>query len=277
MYEILSFNEKHKVVGEIYKITNLINNKIYIGQTRSHRLNHKKYRPFGYIGRFKDHFNEANSNKKAQCRYLNSAILKYGIENFMCELLETCEINELNRLECEYINNYSSLYPNGYNLTKGGKNFTCINGKYIWKPEYKPKINKNLKKSDYTKNLISENIKKTIGNKDHRIKMMKITQQQHLEKKYSKFENIHIDENEIDNYIRVLNDNKKNEKYVRIEINKKRLTTFYGKHETINEIIERAKQFLLNVKEWQRNQIAGNSLELETTTPNLETELEELG
>lgn len=61
---ILEINEKNNVIGEIYKITNTTNGKLYIGQTRSHRLNHNKYRPFGYLGRFKDHIHEANSNKK---------------------------------------------------------------------------------------------------------------------------------------------------------------------------------------------------------------------
>jgi hypothetical protein len=46
---LLSIEEKDKVVGEIYKITNIKTNKSYIGQTRSHRLNHNKYRPFGYL------------------------------------------------------------------------------------------------------------------------------------------------------------------------------------------------------------------------------------
>ena len=49
---ILEKEEFHKVIGEIYKITNTITGKFYVGQTRSHRLNHKKYRPFGYLGRF---------------------------------------------------------------------------------------------------------------------------------------------------------------------------------------------------------------------------------
>jgi hypothetical protein len=38
MLEIYNKDEFHKVVGEIYKITNTVNNKCYIGQTRSHRL-----------------------------------------------------------------------------------------------------------------------------------------------------------------------------------------------------------------------------------------------
>jgi len=37
---LLNSNEFHKVEGEIYKITNLVTGKSYVGQTRSHRLNH---------------------------------------------------------------------------------------------------------------------------------------------------------------------------------------------------------------------------------------------
>ena len=74
---IIDKDDVFKIKGEIYKITNTTNGKCYIGQTRSHRLNHNKYRQFGYLGRFKDHIHEANSSKKNQCRYLNSSILKY--------------------------------------------------------------------------------------------------------------------------------------------------------------------------------------------------------
>ena len=87
MESLLNKDEFYKVTGEIYKITNLINNKCYVGQTRSHRLNRDKYRPFGYIGRFKDHISKAtHTSKKSTCKYLNNALLKYGIENFKCEL-----------------------------------------------------------------------------------------------------------------------------------------------------------------------------------------------
>ena len=51
---ILDIGEKDKVVGEIYKMTNTTNGKVYIGQTRSHRLNHNKYRPFGYLDIWED-------------------------------------------------------------------------------------------------------------------------------------------------------------------------------------------------------------------------------
>ena len=47
----------------------------------------------------------------------------------------------------------------------------------------------------------------------------------------------------------------------------KMTNTTNGKHEKIEETINRAKQFILEMKEWQRSQIAGISLEPHTTTP----------
>ena len=101
---LLNKDEAHKIKGEIYKITNLINNKMYIGQTRTHYLNKGKYRPFGYIGRFNSHISESKSLVKFNsCRYLNSSFNKYDIENFKCELLYTCDVNELDEYETKYI------------------------------------------------------------------------------------------------------------------------------------------------------------------------------
>ncbi len=105
---------------EIYKITNKINNKIYIGQAVSHILNHKKYRPYGMEKRFKCHVSEALSKKKNQCHYLNNAIRKYGKENFVLDLIKTCELKDSDSIEQEEIKINNSLYPNGYNLNTGG-------------------------------------------------------------------------------------------------------------------------------------------------------------
>ena len=81
MNEILIDNTQVK--GHIYVITNISTNKQYVGKTLSHRKNHNKYRPFGYIGRFKDHISEALCNtKKKQCNYLNNSIRQYGKDQF---------------------------------------------------------------------------------------------------------------------------------------------------------------------------------------------------
>ncbi len=95
----------------------------YVGQANSHRLNNKKYRFHGYIGRFNDHLSEGitNTRKVGGCRYLNNAIRKYGNDNFEIELIMNCNLNESDEMEQKFIKIYNSLSPYGYNLTIGGK------------------------------------------------------------------------------------------------------------------------------------------------------------
>jgi hypothetical protein len=100
----------------------LQNNKQYVGQTVTHRKNNNKYRPFGYKGRLNDHISEAiNNTKDKQCTYLNNAIRKYGKDKFVVELIITCSLKDADKTESEYIEKCNTFYPNGYNLTKGGK------------------------------------------------------------------------------------------------------------------------------------------------------------
>ena len=122
MNNILELSDNNKVTGEIYLITNTEANMMYVGQTRSHRINRGKYRPFGTIGRFKEHISEAiNNTKRNQCCYLNNAIRKYGSAKFEVKLLETCALAVLNDREMFYISQHNTVYPNGYNLTPGGR------------------------------------------------------------------------------------------------------------------------------------------------------------
>lgn len=123
----LELSEKDQIKGHIYVISNLENNKQYVGQALTHRKNKGKYRVFGYNGRFNDHISEAiNNTKKNQCVYLNNAIRKYGKDKFSVKLIITCDVNEMNKLEQKYISEYNTLYPNGYNLTKGGQTLESI-------------------------------------------------------------------------------------------------------------------------------------------------------
>jgi hypothetical protein len=257
---ILDKNEFDKVVGEIYKITNMVNNHVYIGQTRSHRLNKNKYRPFGYMGRFKDHVHECNSNKKNICRYLNSAINKYGVENFKCEKILECAIDKLDENEIKNIKDYGSLFPNGYNLTQGGK--TCkqckMNVDDVSNPTVVNKIpNRNVEKSEHTKMMISKSLKDAKQDISHRNMMMKLTQTQHQQQKYDKFKHVQIDESNIEKYIHITNNNTLNYQYIKININGVK-TTFVGKHETIEEIKNRAIDFIKNL-------INGNMTKLRET------------
>lgn len=93
-----------KICG-VYKITNLLNGKVYIGQSRHVFNRWAQHRH----GRGKDHN-----------YYLRNAITQYGIDNFSFEVLEECPINQLNELERKYITQYNSVKPNGYNLEMGG-------------------------------------------------------------------------------------------------------------------------------------------------------------
>jgi group I intron endonuclease len=109
---------------EIYKITCLTSGKIYVGQAVSHILNHGRFRPYGRNGRLKCHISEAFSTKKNQSHYLNNAIRKYGVNDFVVDLIECCECHESDKRETHYITELKSLYPNGYNLKNGGSVFT---------------------------------------------------------------------------------------------------------------------------------------------------------
>lgn len=98
----------------IYKITNLVNNKIYIGQTVNYeeRVRHHKQIAF-------------RDNSKEKNRPLYKAIRKYGLDNFKFEIIdEANDVDELNTKEIYWIAYYDCCVDNnkGYNLDKGGKN-----------------------------------------------------------------------------------------------------------------------------------------------------------
>jgi len=115
-------DDKSHVYGHIYSIYNKVTKKYYIGQTLSHRLQHKRYRSFGTIGRWKDHVSEAiNNTKKKQCSYLNNSIRVHGEDSFKIECILICNREQLDEYEIMFIKQYKSLYPDGYNLTFGGK------------------------------------------------------------------------------------------------------------------------------------------------------------
>ena len=92
----------------IYKITNLVNGKIYIGQS----INIEK--------RWKDHQLRAFQKSKEYNKYLYRAIRKYGIDCFSFEVICECSKEELDELEHKYIVQYKSNDKQyGYNETGG--------------------------------------------------------------------------------------------------------------------------------------------------------------
>lgn len=56
------------------------------------------------------------------CKVFYKAILKYGFENFQVEILGEFEVNQLDKKEKYFIEQYNSLAPNGYNVKDGGQN-----------------------------------------------------------------------------------------------------------------------------------------------------------
>lgn len=95
-------------MGYIYKITNIINNKCYIGETIQTPEK-----------RWKDH--KSAFKRNGGCTALKSAILKYGLENFKFEVLIICFDQDRLIYEKQYIKKYNSLAPNGYNILEGGQ------------------------------------------------------------------------------------------------------------------------------------------------------------
>ena len=92
-----------QAMGVIYKITNTLNGKPYVGQTQRQlkvRIHKHKY---GNL-------------------YIDKVIQKHGWEgNFTVEVLEECAtIEQLNAREKFWIAELNSKVPNGYNLTDGG-------------------------------------------------------------------------------------------------------------------------------------------------------------
>lgn len=94
-------------MGYIYKISNDVNEKIYIGKTsRSISL------------RWGEHKKNAKTNKLDFPLY--RAMRKYGIEHFSIEVIEKCNDEEIDDKEIYWIAYYQS-YEKGYNCTKGGE------------------------------------------------------------------------------------------------------------------------------------------------------------
>lgn len=104
--------------GYIYVITNLITNKQYIGQT---------------IQTIKQRYNAhiSDSKNKTDHMYIHKSMRKHGAENFIVEEVDCVEtdniddlMSKLNDLEKYYILSYNTLIPHGYNLTKGGNEYS---------------------------------------------------------------------------------------------------------------------------------------------------------
>lgn len=103
-------------MGYIYKISNDINDKLYIGQT----IHNIQYRFHGHI----------SQSLRAPDNKFHYAINKYGKEHFQIELIEECDNAQLNEREIYWIQYYDSV-NNGYNTTWGGSSGFHYNRKNL--------------------------------------------------------------------------------------------------------------------------------------------------
>jgi group I intron endonuclease len=150
--------------GKIYKATNIINGKIYIGQT---------------VQKLEARINRhIRDSKSSSIMYFHRALIKYGQDKFTWEIIDNAKtINELNQKEVYWINYYNSNNEEyGYNCNSGGGN-AIPNDKtkerlsIAWKNSEKQKLHleemrekarfyhKGLKHSEETKRKISNSEK----------------------------------------------------------------------------------------------------------------------
>lgn len=124
----------------VYKITNTLNGKVYIGQTVDYRK--RKVGHFSYLRR--------NAHRN---RYLQKSFNKYGESSFKMEIIKECAVDELDKLEIYYMRKYNSIDKTlGYNMVIGGNTNKSF-------PDY---IRQKMSRSQRGR-IISEEHRKRIG------------------------------------------------------------------------------------------------------------------
>ena len=96
-------------MGYLYKITNKITGKCYIGVTIQPDCQ----------SRWRKHVNSLRY--KEGCPLLKKSMKKHGVDNFTFEILIICFNEDVVKYEKEYIKKYNSQQPNGYNILSGGQ------------------------------------------------------------------------------------------------------------------------------------------------------------
>ena len=111
---------------KVYKYTNKVNGKVYIGQTRQTIEDRAQGNGWGY----------------KKCPYFASAIKHYGWDNFECEILrDNLTREEADELEIKYVKYYRDELNMAYNLCDGGKS----KGIHRNSEEVKRMISKSMK------------------------------------------------------------------------------------------------------------------------------------
>lgn len=116
-------------MGWIYKITNSVNSKVYIGQT--YKSIKERWRGHKYAAFHPGHISYNSAIYKA--------IRKHGWENFKIEPIEECSQDKLDEREMYWIEKYDSYGRKGYNSTRGGHGYRIYDEdmiKSLWDKGY---------------------------------------------------------------------------------------------------------------------------------------------
>lgn len=133
-------------IWSLYRITNLVNGKVYIGQAED------------YQHRWADHRRAVRLNKPTQA--VHYAMIKYGLDNFAFEVIASCRTqDDANEIETVLVAQYDSFIKSGkgYNATLGGMNAPKSEA---WKqtmrdhwadPEYKTRVSEAISEAHQAK------------------------------------------------------------------------------------------------------------------------------
>ena len=105
--------------GFIYKITHTPSGKSYIGQAKEFKTKNDKPYKYGISGRWNDHLYEA---RRGNTKELYLDIARFGKGQFKVEEICKASLNNLDNLETQYIEQYKTLQPNGYNIASHSRN-----------------------------------------------------------------------------------------------------------------------------------------------------------
>jgi group I intron endonuclease len=135
----------------LYRITNQLNNKIYIGQSISPDKRWKKH--------------QAYANQDNPPQYISRAMKKYGIENFIFEIISTCRTSEdADEIEKQLITQYDSRNKDkGYNIAVGGNAKPWLSESWRKAMRDKTSGDKHWSKKPENRYIVEETIEKLKG------------------------------------------------------------------------------------------------------------------
>jgi hypothetical protein len=229
--------------GVIYCIEHTASGKKYVGQTKTHRMNKGKYRPYGASARFNAHVSEAVCNTKHKSGHLLGIDIRtFGKEAFTVSTLEICDVNTLDDAERKWITTLGSLYPAGYNLSDGGQSgYTRVGMPVIANPTQLNEPKKHggcTHRSEETRAKMSARNSALFSTTEAKEQRSALAAAQHYAEKVQRFADVKIASTEnLEKYIYT----KGSRVFVRVD---GREASFAGVGTKKEDNVERAKEFL---------------------------------